>query len=224
MNRIKLCFALFLLIAVPATAQVSSEFEGIIKYRHSFRFYSPDFDTSTLIEALGVSSVFYYKEGNYKWVINSPNSEKTEYLDSKTQTAYYLFPGNDTLFRSLWHGYDDSLLVFEEEDNADTVCGLRCKKARMIFFTKSEPTLLTRKVIYYSPDVTVPPGRFASYRTYGTNRVIPLTKCWPIKIEIESRIYPYAFILEAYEIIPRKLTASQVYLPANKPVKQLPLF
>jgi hypothetical protein len=216
--------SIIILTSSFANCQLNREFEGIIKYQHKFIFNSTDVDTLEVIDALGVSSNFYYKSGNYKWVINSDNNNKIEYFDAITQTVYSLYGENDTLFMSKKNGYDDSLLVFNIVDIDDTICGLKCKKAETISFTKNDTDLQTQRTLYYNPAVSIAPNRFTSYRTYATNKVVREIKCWPVRIELESKLMPFIFILEAIEIIPKQLSEAEVYLPINKPIKPLSLF
>jgi hypothetical protein len=218
-------FAIALLSISPARSQVNKEFEGIIKYQHTFRFNSPDVDSSEVFNALGTSSVFYYKKGNYKWVYNYEHNSNIEYFDSKTQTVYSKYGENDTLFMNKKNGYDDSLVLFTLSDTDDTVCGLHCKKAETFSITKDDTNLQAKRILYYSSAVSIRPDRFSGYRTYATNKVVKEIKCWPIKIEFgEAKYTPFIFIIEAIEIIPKQLTDAEVYLPPNKPIKPLPLF
>lgn len=214
----------FLLASSSGKSQITKEFEGVIKYQHKFRFNSPNADSTEIMNALGSSSVFYYKKGNYKWVVTSENNSKVEYFDSKTQTVYSFIGEKDTLFMSRKNGYDDTLLVFKIEDRADTICGFACKIAEIFSVTKDDSDLQTKRIIYYSSAVSIKPNRFSSYRTYATNKVLEKIKCWPIKIELESKLMPFIFIIEAIEIIPKRLLDFEVYLPVNKPIKPLPLF
>src|SRR5258705_9377606 len=213
-----------LLSISPAWSQFDEEFEGIIKYQHKFRFNTPDVDSLEIFKALGTSSVFYYKNGNYKWVYYSESNNNVEYFDDKTQTIYSQYGENDTLFMGRKNGDDDSLILFTLKDTGDTVCGLRCKKADTFSIAKDDTDLQTKRILYYSSAVSIRPDRFSDYRTYATNKVVKEIKCWPIKIELESKFMPFTFILEAIEIIPKQLSEAEVYLPQGNPIKLLPLF
>ena len=216
--------AIAMLAITPAWSQFDKEFEGVIKYQHKFHFKASVVDSLKIINALGTSSVFYYKNGNYKWVVNSDSNSKIEYFDFKTQTVYTLYGENDTFYISRKNGYDDSLVLFKLNDTGDIVCGIRCKKVETISINRDDPDFQTKRILYYSPTVSIRPDRFSNYRTYATNEVIKKIKCWPIKIELESKLMPFTFILEAIEINPNKLSDSEVYLPPKKPIKLLPLF
>jgi hypothetical protein len=216
--------AIILISISPARSQLNKEFEGVIKYQHKFRFNTMDADSLEIFKALGTSSVFYYKKGNYKWVYSSESNSNVEYFDSKTQTVYSLYGENDTLFMEKRNGHDDSLLLFKINDTDDTVCGLRCKKAETFSINKDDSDFQTKRILYYSTFVSIRPDRFSNYRTYATNKVVKELKCWPIKIELESKLLPFTFIIEAIEIIPKKLSDSEVYLPTKNPIKLLPLF
>lgn len=219
----------FLTIAVfitnSARSQNNKEFEGVIKYQHKFLFSTPDVDSLQVFKALGTSSVFYYKEGNYKWVYFYDNNSNIEYFDAKTQTIYSQYGENDTLFMSKRNGYDDSLVLFKVEDKGDSVCGLKCRKAETITFTKDDTDLQNKRILYFSSVVFIRPDRFSNYRTYGTNKVVNEIKSWPIKIVFESSKYmPFDFIIEAVEINPMQLSEAEVYLPSKRPIKPLSLF
>ena len=214
-----------MIITTSVCCQHYREFEGVIKYQHKFLFTTPEVDSLQVFDAVGTSSVFYYKEGNYKWVYFSDSNSHIEYFDAKTQTIYSQYGENDTLFMGKRNGYDDSLVLFKLEDKDDTVCGLRCRKAVTFTFTKDDTDLQNKRILYYSPIVLIGPERFSNYRTYATNKVLNEIKCWPIKIVFESsKFMPFDIIIEAVEIIPKKLSDSEVYLPPKKPIKQLPLF
>jgi hypothetical protein len=215
---------IFILAEVYACCQSNKEFEGIIRYQHKFLFTYPGIDTSAIKDELGTSSVFYYKEGNYKWIITSEKKSDIEYFNAATQTVFFLYGNNDTLFMGPKNGYDDSLLLFKEDHKNYTICGLNCRKAETISVAKNDTAMVMKRTVYYSPAVPVAPGRFSSYRTYASNEVIKKTNSWPLKIELGSPRVPFVFILEAVEIIPKQLSPADVYLPADKPVKQLSLF
>ena len=222
MRFVMLSLALF--VVFLSKGQDNKEFEGVIKYKHRFLFNSADIDSLEIMNTLGTSSEFYYKEGNYKWIINSDSHTKVEYFDSKTQTVYSLYGQNDTLFMSRRNGYDDSLTVFKIVDTDDSVCGLKCKKAETFSFTKDDSDLQTSRILYYSPAVSIGPDRFSFYRTYASNKVFQKIKCWPVKIELRSKFMPFTYIIEAVQIIPRQLSDLEVFLPDNRPIKQLSLF
>jgi len=210
-----------LLIAYTAKCQENKEFEGVISYQHKIIFSSPDVDSSDIINYLGTTSTLFYRNGNYKWVINSPASSKNEYFDTKTQTVYYLFEGSDTLFMSVKKGYDDSLAVFNINDTDEKICGLQCKKAETILFSKYYDGSKTKRTVYYSPTVPVSATRFSLYRTYATNKVIKKIRSWPLKIVLETDGVPFTFILEAISIVPLKLSDEDVKLPPAMPIRSL---
>ena len=119
------------------------------------------------------------------------------------------------------NGYDDSLMVFKITDTDDLVCGLKCRKAETFSFTKDDSDLQTSRVLYYSPAVSIGSNRFSFYRTYASNKVFQKIKCWPIKIELQSKFMPFTYIIEAVQIIPKQLSEVEVFLPGDRPIKPL---
>ncbi|MGC4036481.1 MAG: hypothetical protein QM764_11000 [Chitinophagaceae bacterium] len=219
-------FFIAVCISFSALAQ-QKEFEGVIKYNHRFRFDPSVADSTAILNELGESSVFYYKKGNYKWIYRVGAATVTvEYFDAKTQTVYLQYPSSgDTLFRSAKKGHNDSLLSFKTfNDSVKVICGLVCKKANTLTFRRGNHEDQDERTIYYSPEIFVPISRFSLYRTYAMNKVISKTKSWPLWIEVKASMMPVAQTFEAVEIVPQELSDDEVYLPKNKPVKQLSLF
>lgn len=214
---------LLLFLNGNSEAQTIKEFEGIIKYNHYYNFQNFDGDTAELKKQLGLSSVFYYKNGDYKWIIQT-EIPIVEYYDSKTQTVYSIYGENDTLFQSRKNGYNDSLLVFKIRNDSDSVCGNRCQIAETVVVNKDEPDMITKRILYYSPAISIDAKHFNLYRSYASNKVFEEIKCWPLKIELQGSFIPCVFIMEAVQIIPRQLLDSEVFLPMNKPIKRVSLF
>jgi hypothetical protein len=84
--------------------------------------------------------------------------------------------------------------------------------------------MITSRTLYYSQAININSIHFDRYRSYASNKVFGMIKCWPLKIELRSDIIPCLFTIEAVEIIPKKLSESRVLLPPDKPIKRLPLF
>lgn len=209
--------------ALSLSAQQQTEFEGVIRYKHLFTFNSSVTDTASIKERFGSSSVFYYKKGSYKWIYRSDMDIVTEYFDGETQTLYLQSRWTgDTLFKAKGHGY--TLQSFQLYDVTDTICGIKCKKAKTITFEKGGGGDFFERTIYYSPEVYVPPTRFSAYNLYATSLVIKKTKSWPLRIEIKAQKRAFAETFEAIEVVPQELSDSEVHFPKDKPVKPLPLF
>ncbi|MBS1577625.1 MAG: hypothetical protein JST09_20160 [Bacteroidetes bacterium] len=198
------------------------EFEGIIKYRHSFKFDSSVTDTARIIEMAGTASAFYYKKGSYKWVYRSSVHEVTEYFDANKQTLYFQYSwSGDTVFKT--NALVEDLLSFKQFDTRDTICGFACRKAQTKTFMKKLASL-TERTIYYAPDIAIPSNRFYGYKLYATDFVTKKTKSWPLRIIIKAGKIPYVETYEATDVIPQELSDSEVYLPPGKPIKPLTLF
>ncbi len=216
----KIVFAVLLsFIAVCLNGQQQKEFEGIIRYKHTFLFQSKKPD-STVINELGTSSVLYYKNGNYRWDITSIKRQ-TEYFDHKTQTVYYKFRNKDSLFRSKKNGFNDSLVSFKPLSRKETICGRRCTIVETVGIGKEKGDASFKRTLSYSPTVPIDSNTFYAYRSFASNKVIKRIKSWPLKIILESPDVDFVFILEATEIKSMKLKDDQVRLPANLPVKNL---
>ena len=209
----------FQLFAMFLFAQKQKEFEGIIKYNHSYIFDSEGIDTAEIINLFGRSSVFYYKEGNYKWIRESSSKKDYEYFDAKTQTVYSQYHNNDTLFLYQRNGYNDSLSLYVEDTAFYKICDIDCKMAGTITFTMGDTDMRVDRAIYYSPKIYIPPNRFSGYRTYATNKVINKTQAWPLKIVLASAQMLFTYTIEAAEIIYKKLEMKEVSLPQSKPIK-----
>ena len=206
-----------------AQGQEKKEFEGIIRYKHHFNFDNYEGDSIEFKNAFGPSSEFYYKKGSYKWVLNNI-ANTIEYFDSKTQTAYFLKNEKDTLFMGVKNGRDDSLIEFSIDERSYLVNSVLCKKAITVSIDKAwGPEWPTKRILYYSPDTFIGANRFSEYRSFASNKVYQVTKCWPIKIELFFPLMPDV-TYEAVEVIPKSLTDSEVLMPTDKPIKPLPSF
>lgn len=211
---------LFFLVSFSIYGQTFKEFEGVIRYKHYYNFSNYYGDSSDVKKSLGTSSEFYYKKGNYKWVING-GKMTIEFFDSNTQTVYSFYDTQDTLWMSNRNGRNDSLELFKIEETKDSVCGLLCNKVETFSRNVSDSLLSTRRVLYYSEEVSLAPGRFYGYRSYGSNIVFDKIKCWPIRLELTSILMPFLYVIEAIEIIPKPLNDSDVLMPPNKPIRSL---
>lgn len=215
-----LSWTVMLNVAISANAQSSNEFEGIIKYEHKFSFKTSDVDSLEIMDLFGRSSEFYYKNGSYKWVLNS-RVQKIEYFNVKEQTVFFLTANNDTLLRSKQNGHDDSLQIFDHLDKQELVCGQMCDIVETVSFTKGEPDYPIRRTLFYSSIVSLRGDRFHSYRSYASDKVFKKIKCWPLKIQLESTTMPFVYIINAVQIIPKKLMDAEVSMPFNRPMKEL---
>jgi hypothetical protein len=214
----KLIFSiLFVLVSFYVKAQDNKEFEGIIKYNHSFDFdeQSP-YDTVGVKNALGTSSIFYYKNGSYKWVL-ATKPAVTEYFDGRTQTTYYEFDHTDTLFKSVVKR-QNSLLGFEKLDKQKTVCGKLCKAVEVITATRGKEKDWMKRVLYYSDSIYIGDNVFSGYQLYASSEVFKRIKCWPIKIEMEGPAFPKT-TMEAVQISRQPISDSLLYIPENRVIK-----
>jgi len=212
----KLLCVILLLLTVNVNGQ-DKEFEGVIRYKHSYVFSNIK-DTVAVINALGRSSVLYYKKGNYRWVIFGKEAP-TEYFDDKTQTCYYLYRDKDSLFQSKKNGFRDSLVQFRKLDRKDTVAGIECSVVETVIISKDLQNTRTKRTLSYSPQVPVPEGRFYNFRTYATNKINPRINSLPLKMELDNPMLGMVMIFEAVEISPQKLEDHEVYLPTHLPIK-----
>jgi hypothetical protein len=207
------CTSLFFLLVtfLQVNSQEQKEFEGIIRYRHSFIFISPGIDTAGIISSYGTYSVLIYKKGNYKWSYNTEDSV-ISYFDDSTQTGYIRFGNTGSLFKEQKKN-DDDVITFKPVPGKDTVSGYICDMLE-IFTNTNSKSGANRKVISYCDAFPVAKSRFHSAKGDLLQAVYKIKK-WPLRIRRESMTQSFIIISEAIEIIPLSVPDARVCLPKN---------
>jgi len=206
----------FILITTVSSAQ--KEFEGEIHYLHLFHFRQTGIDSMQVIKDFGSSSKYFYKNGSYKWTFETSELQTEYYLAEKAK-VYDKEVHNDSIFLNPFDS-EDTLLRYEIKLNVDTICGYPCDMIRVLIAKKEHPDYVMKRYIYFSNQLHLNPEKFKSYTTYCNNQVFELTHAIPLRIEMDVAAWPFTMRFEAVRVIQRQVTAEEIMIPKNVPVKE----
>ena len=196
-------------------AQTTNEFEGAITYSHKVEAIDKDYDINRDYSYIGKQSVFYYKNGNYKW-LNENAFIEMDLFRSKDSVEYLKMQSTDSILYVPNNMSNEEIIDYKILQNADTVAGHVCNV--LIVKAGSNGNEWTRQ-ISYSSEFAINPDKFARYKYNSTNFLYLQMKAVPLKIQL---IYKARKIIyTAINIEKKKLQESFFEFKAGTKFKSL---
>lgn len=215
MKNLLFCFLLLAQIKVFAQTK---KFEGEIHYLNLYQFAVKGIDTMAILKDFGNSSTYYYKNGSYKWTFEECKM-KEEYYSAITGKTFDRYEHSDTLFFQK-NSEGDTLLRYEIQENADTICGYVCNRLNVLIGNKNDKEALLMRFIFYVPELIVDPEKFKEFGGYCNYEVYKITKSAFLRIEMLNSYWPFKLRMEATKVIPRSLSEKEVSMPENSIKKE----
>lgn len=207
--------ALFFTLAssgeVPA--KIDNYFEGSVVYRVDIQTNDASLDTGLLREMMGYSSVFYFKEGNFKQVYDRGLVDEETYIGAENRT-YYKRSNNDTLFWRTMATPEPQIMNTQLNYNSGSVLNIPCNELVLIY-----PTMTKR--LWYNPDtLPIDPAWFGKYLASDKHLTSQKMKSLFLRCDIES--HGVILSIVAIHIRPHKVDGSLFAIPPDAILKEEP--
>jgi len=154
-------------------------FEGKISYKHSFASCSPNYDEGFLRMTIGSSSDYYYKNGNYKWVIKESVFSEDVYLKDENRN-YFLVGGRDVYYGEGSEKSED-ILGYSIKKNRLKILGYSCNMLYLSARQKKDNSIVDR-YIFYSPEIKIDTNAFSKLEYLSHNFISSKIHSLPLKI------------------------------------------
>ena len=210
-----LAFVVLLLTNCSSKSDSQSKeyFEGKIIYKNSAQSKNTSFTSEDLLRLSGDSSIFYFKNGNFRQDYDAKNL-KQEFYIQKDNRGYIRENNSDTLF---W--YDRSnpgteILKHELNKNRSEILGIKCDELILYYQNKT--------ITYYfnSDSLKINPKWYELFTDLNKNFTSKKMGVLFLKCQLE---YPDAiFQLTATSIVHEKLDNTFFQIPSNAVLIKVP--
>lgn len=189
----------------------SQDFEGKIIYQYSYKSKVPKVTDDDLLHAMGTTSEYFIKDGNYKSIPNGNTCLWSLYIN-KENKVYTKLSGVDAILWVDASKNDDKVLKAEINKGVTTIAGYLCDELVLKCRTGVQK-------IYFSSKVSVNVKLFEKHKYNNWYDILSRTNALPLKYIIENE----QFIAEgtALAVIERKITDSTFVLPPNVKTKRI---
>jgi hypothetical protein len=184
----------------------SSYFEGKIVYRISAESKSPKINAEELLKLSGDSSVFYFKEGNYRQFYDADGLLE-EYYIQKDNRGYIKKNNSDSLF---WYDRakaNGEIIKFVLNKKKEKILGIECDELITTYNNKT-------KTYYFNPDsLKINKDWFHDFNYTNKNFVTQQTGALFLKCKME---YPEViFTITATSVSHEKVNDKMFEIPQN---------
>lgn len=186
--------------------QAPEEFEGYIEFTHNISSPDSSFDVKRAQSTYGTSSVYYYKNGHYRWVFNGcKNLKGTEVIleiyNPIRNEVYVARTGAPPEIGSANSGPSFKVLAHKFLFNKEVLAGFPCYQ--YYIETASERTNVKR-VFSYSDKLPLNPEHFKHFTGNNFDFIYPKLKAIPLKI---SMVLDNYFLMEyvATKVVAQKI-------------------
>jgi hypothetical protein len=195
------------------TNQVGVYFEGKIVYRNSAKSKSPNFTPEEVLGLSGDSSVFYFKQGNYRQVYSSKNL-KEEFFDRANNLVFTRENNTDTFFKRNVSIPGEKIEEYKLNKNKERVLGILCDELILRYKSK------TITYYYNSDSLKIDPKWFEHYTDFNKNFTSERMRSLFLKCRLE---YPEViFEIIATSIYHERVSDNFLKLPDNAIVVERP--
>jgi hypothetical protein len=193
------------------SARPKKYFEGKVVYQVFIQPKQPGIDTATLRSLVGHSSVFYFKEGNYKQLYDTWGMKEELYLKAENR-SYFKLEGNDTLYWRSMAEAPKKITSSEINRKKGTVLNIICDELVVNYPDE------TRRFYYNSDTLSIDPVWLGKYAFSDKNFTSEKMRSLFLKCELD---YPeFTVSITAVSIEPGKLDDAMFRLPPNAVLKE----
>jgi hypothetical protein len=203
---------LIVLLTFAVTTSFAQSFEGVIKYKNSYKIKIPTLTNEQFTAMMGTNIDYFIKGGNYKTTTNG-NYLLWQLYISKDGKLYNKTANSPTI---LWNDVTvntDEVLKAETKKDALDVLGYKCDE--LILTCKSGV-----QKYYYSSKVKMDATLFENFKYQNWYEYLSRANALPLKMIIDNS----QFYLEsvATEVQKKKIDASMFKLPAGVKLEKNP--
>jgi len=179
-KKISMFIPLLLLLVNTSIAQKLKEFEGKIYYNHLVTAIDTSYNIKDDYKYMGTESVFFYKEGKYKWV-NSNAYVEMEVFNNLKASSCLKFHENDTIVKLKSDLQNEKVIEFSIIKNGDKILGHTCD----VFIIKAGSNGNSWERRYsFANDYKINPTSFENYKYNSTDIIYSKISALPLRIEL----------------------------------------
>jgi hypothetical protein len=209
MKKFTLSIIAFIVLGSTLLAQ---QFEGKIIYDTKYKSKSFLVSDAKLNDMMGNLQEYYFKDGNYKSVVNGSMMEWQMYVQ-KENKLYTKAGGGNTIYWSDASKNPDEVISFEINKNVTRILGYKCDE--LILKCKSG----TQKY-YFSSDLKVDEKLFEKHLFGNWSEYIKHSKSLPLKVIVETG--QFTLVQLATEVKPQKISSDIFEIPADAKLTKSP--
>jgi hypothetical protein len=196
---------LFGLLSLFFSCAKQNLFEGEIKYNLNFSPEDAKIDTILLKDYYGEQWTFLFKNGNFRWNMESSDTWIGSIYDQDENKYYYLIKNSGVVSWKKGSQRTDSIISIRNDNINTKILGHACRllevKSRLLI----NNVLRTRRY-YYSPDLKINPEWFTQNQDGNFNEIYSRMKAIPLKIVDDFETFSISY--EATDITPKRLDDS----------------
>lgn len=191
-----------ILVLLLLSCKNQDVFEGEINYKLTFSPEDAKMDTILLKDYYGKQWSFLFKDGNYKWNMETSNALVGQIYNQGENKYYYLVKDSEVV--SWKHGAQqtDSIICIKTFKSEASILGHPCEvleiKSKLLL-----NNIMRTRHYYYSPDLRIKPEWLAENQDGNFNEIYSRMKAIPLKIVDDFGIFKITY--EATHIIPKRL-------------------
>lgn len=190
-----------------AQTQPAKEFEGYIEYTHKFKITGSAASMAQLKAAFGTSSVYYYKNGHYKWVFKGSRAQYELYDPARNE--FYVYYADQP---PVMVGADAPVKVLKDSVLASKVqlAGYSCSQYKITSVMPDKGNWT--RIFSYNNRLSLNPAHFAKCGANDLKHIYKVTKALPLKIEVMGT-GDYTMSYEAVKVVPKALDDAMFNFP-----------
>lgn len=202
----------FLLLTFAVTTSFAQTFEGVIKYKNSYKIKIPTLTNEQFTAMMGTTMEYFIKEGNYKTMTNG-NYLLWQLYINKDNKLYNKTANSPAI---LWNDVTvniDEVLKADINKNAIDVLGYKCDE--LILTCKSGV-----QKYYYSSKLKMDAKLYENFKYQNWYEYLSRANAVPLKMIIDNA----QFYLEsvATEVQKKKIDPSMFTLPSDAKLEKNP--
>jgi hypothetical protein len=178
-------------------------FEGEIKYKLTISPKDAKVETSMLRDYYGKHMTFLFKEGNFKWIMDSTSTFAGTIYNRDENKVYYQMKNSEAIAWRPGAQVTDTIVSLKTIPTKVIILKRPCKMLEVK--SRSKNGGRTRQY-YYDPGLSVDPKWFAKTENGNMNRIYSATHALPLRIVDDFGTFSITY--EAIEINRKKLSAS----------------
>ena len=190
------------LIFLLSSCKGQDLFEGEIKYKLSFSPEDAKIDTILLKDYYGSQWTFLFKNGNFRWNMESSDTWIGNVYDQDENKYYYLIKNSEVASWKKGTQKTDSISSIRTENVKINILGHACQLLEVKSRLLTNNVLRTRRY-YYSPDLKINPEWFVENQDGNLNEIYSRMKAIPLKIVDDFGTFSITY--QATDIIPKRL-------------------
>lgn len=169
---------LLLLVTLVCHHVKAQFFEGYVEYVHSITMPDSSMDIKKAWPLFGTSSVYFYKNGAYRWSFNNCEVTDEYYIpaNNNVKVYYKLQPPESAPATDPCRIIRDSMLA-----ETAVVMGVPCKKYYIEVRISSG---IMKRTFYFNDTYSLDPASFSRFSTNAMNHVYARIKAIPLRIDV----------------------------------------